>query len=84
MKKTAIFMMGLVAASAACAQDSKVESVPFEKCKSAIQVTAKNTGITPVTVADTTDENTVRFVASDGSVLVKCSRADNTMTSTAE
>jgi len=50
--------------------------MPFDQCLATISLAAAQTGVTPVNIVETTDLRIVRFVFSDGDLLVTCSRPD--------
>lgn len=84
MKKLSILMLALVASASSYAESSqtKSEMMSFEKCKRVIDVTAKDTGLPPIVIADTKDVKMVKFIVSDGDLLVTCSRPDGKMITT--
>ncbi|PKP68313.1 MAG: hypothetical protein CVT82_15675 [Alphaproteobacteria bacterium HGW-Alphaproteobacteria-4] len=48
----------------------------FEDCLSLIRRTASDLGVAPINIVETEIMRMVRFVASDGTVMVTCSRLD--------
>jgi len=48
----------------------------YEACIALIQATAEQVGQAPINVVETSELRIVRFITSDGSVLVSCSRPD--------
>jgi hypothetical protein len=56
---------------------SKVMS--YTECLSLVSRTATQLGVAPINIVETEDMRMVRFVASDGNVLVTCSRPDGTV-----
>lgn len=64
---------------AAAAQTETVKTMSFESCISNIQTISGQLGIVPVNIVETNDLRIVRFVTSDGNVLVTCSRPDRKM-----
>ena len=68
-----------VAPIAATAQTETVKTMGFDACISNIQTISGQLGIVPVNIVETSDLRIVRFVTSDGNVLVTCSRPDRKM-----
>ena len=58
---------------------SRSESMSFNECLRVIQRTAENLGLAPKNIVETKDLRMVRFLTSEGSVLVTCSRPDQKM-----
>lgn len=58
------------------AQESTSRSMSFENCLQVIRNTSQQLGVAPRNIVETSDLRMVRFVTSDGSVLVSCSRPD--------
>lgn len=61
------------------AVETVTKSVRFEACLNIISSMASELGTAPVNIVETKDLRMVRFVTSDGSVLVTCSRPDRKM-----
>jgi hypothetical protein len=66
----------------ASAMESQSRPMGFEQCLELIRNTATQLGVAPKNVVETSTVRIVRFVTSDGSVLVTCSRADQKVTIT--
>ncbi|MBK8174810.1 MAG: hypothetical protein IPK66_05925 [Rhodospirillales bacterium] len=56
--------------------ESKTISMTFENCQLLIRRTADQVGQAPINIVDSEILRMVRFVTSDGSVLVTCSKPD--------
>lgn len=56
--------------------ESRSMYMSYDKCLLLISRTATQLGVAPINIAETNDLRMVRFVASDGTVLVTCSRLD--------
>jgi hypothetical protein len=56
--------------------ESKSVAMSFDDCLSLIRRTATDLGVAPINIVETDIMRMVRFVASDGTVLVTCSRPD--------
>jgi hypothetical protein len=61
------------------AASSQAVSMSFDVCLARIRSTSTQLGVAPINIAETTDVRMVRFVTSDGSVLITCSRPDGKM-----
>jgi hypothetical protein len=59
--------------------DGQSVAMSFEDCLSRIREFAGRYGGAPINVVETNDVRIVRFAASDGSVLISCSRPDRKM-----
>jgi F0F1-type ATP synthase assembly protein I len=66
-------------ASSAAQLESSSKSMSFERCISTIQDMSGQLGVAPNNIVETDVMRMVRFRASDGSVLVTCSRPDQRM-----
>ncbi|TSA38017.1 MAG: hypothetical protein D4R63_12020 [Methylococcaceae bacterium] len=55
---------------------STSKSMSYEECLQVIQRTATQLGVAPINIVETTVMRMVRFLTSDGSVLVTCSEPD--------
>jgi hypothetical protein len=63
----------------AYAQRTERRPMSFEACLASIRSVATELRSAPINVVETTDLRIVRFMTSDGSVLVTCSRPDGAM-----
>ena len=75
---TIVLMLAAFSVSAH-AQRSERRPMSFEACLAAIRNVAVELRSTPVNIVETNDLRIVRFLTSDGSVLVTCSRPDGAM-----
>ena len=66
-------------AAAQTSPETETRSMPFGQCLSLIQASAANLGAAPVHLVDTDTMRMVRFLFSDGSVLITCSAVNNTL-----
>ena len=55
------------------------QQMPFDQCLAVIQASAADLGVAPVDIVETDTVRMVRFLFSDGSVLITCSAIGNTM-----
>jgi hypothetical protein len=51
----------------------------FDSCLSRIREMGSKFGVAPINIVETRELRVVRFITSDGSVLVSCSRPDQNM-----
>jgi hypothetical protein len=58
---------------------SKSEYMSYGECLTRISQASQDLGVAPINIVETNDLRVVRFVTSDGSVLVTCSREDGKM-----
>lgn len=82
MLRSKISILALIAvlvSSAAYAQRTERRPMSFEACLASIRSVATELRSAPVNVVETSDLRIVRFLTSDGSVLVTCSRPDGAM-----
>jgi hypothetical protein len=73
---------GLALAAVSCKAaepEEHARSMTFEACVGVIESAASHLGLVYADIADTDTLRVVRFPVSDGSVLVTCSRFDDTM-----
>jgi hypothetical protein len=73
---------GLVLAAVPCnaaESEEHAQSMDFDACVAVIESAASELGLAYADIADTDTLRVVRFPVSDGSVLVTCSRFDDTM-----
>ena len=68
-----------LASSTQAAPTSQSVSMSFEACLAKIRSTSSQLGVAPINIAETDDLRMVRYVTSDGSVLITCSRPDGKM-----
>ena len=68
-----------LAPTAAIAQKSTSKAMGFEDCLRTIRGVAADLGVAPINIIETNDVRIVRFLTSDGSVLITCSRPDRKM-----
>lgn len=61
------------------AQQSTSKSMSFSNCLKVIRNTSQQLGIAPRNIVETNDLRMVKFVTSNGEVLVTCSRPDRKM-----
>ena len=61
------------------AQESTSQVMSFSDCLKVIRNTSQQLGIAPRNIVETNDLRMVKFVTSDGHVLVTCSRPDRKM-----
>ena len=61
------------------AQQSTSKSMSFSNCLKVIRNTSQQLGIAPRNIVETNDLGMVKFVTSNGEVLVTCSRPDRKM-----
>ena len=61
------------------AQQSTSKSMSFSNCLKVIRNTSQQLGIAPRNIVETNDLRMVKFVTSNGEVLVTCSRPDQKM-----
>jgi hypothetical protein len=74
----ALVSFGVVAAP----ESTKTAPMPFKECLAIIAEVTQETGAMPVTLANTSDLRAVRINADDGSVTIRCSRAEGIVTIT--
>jgi hypothetical protein len=55
---------------------SESKSMGFDECLKSIRLLAESIGQAPINIVETDSVRMVRFISSDGSVLVTCSRPD--------
>ena len=70
--------LAALSVSSASAQ-TQTRSMSFEECLATIRQVASDLAVAPVNIVETNILRIVRFVTSDGSVLVSCSQPDNKM-----
>jgi len=73
---------GLALAAVSCKAaepEEHTQSMDFDACVGVIESAATQLGLAYADIADTDTLRVVRFPVSDGSVLVTCSRFDDTM-----
>jgi hypothetical protein len=75
----AVFVVSLISAQSANAQQTTTERMSFEDCQKTITNAASDLGVDPINIVDMNDLRMVRFPITDGSVLVACSRPERTM-----
>jgi hypothetical protein len=71
-------LLAALFAGVAQAQTDTVK-IPFDACISRIREMGSRFGVTPINIVETRELRVVRFITSDGSVLVSCSRPDQNM-----
>ncbi|WP_323015481.1 hypothetical protein [Devosia sp.] len=64
---------------AQAAVESQAVSMSFEACLGKIRSTAAQLGQAPINIAETNELRMVKFLTSDGSVMITCSRPDGRM-----
>jgi len=76
----AVFVLVLVAVPCHAAEpEAYARDMDFDECSRVIESAARQLGLAYADIADTDTLRVVRFPVSDGSVLVTCSRFDDTM-----
>ena len=66
-------------APARAATETQTQYIGFDQCLRVIRDIAARLGMAPINIVETNVLRMVRFVTSDGSVLVTCSRPDRKM-----
>ncbi len=66
-------------AAAQTSPETETRSMPFGACLSLIEASAVDLGAAPVNLVVTDTMRMVRFLFSDGSVLITCSAVNNTL-----
>ena len=74
-----VVLMSVAFSVSAHAQRSERRPMSFEACLASIRTVAVELRSAPVNIVETNDLRIVRFLTSDGSVLVTCSRPDGAM-----
>jgi len=74
-----VAMLALATTANAQKPQSDTTSMSFEDCLNRIRTISGRFGIAPVNIVETNDLRVVRFLTSDGTVLVTCSRPDRKM-----
>ena len=69
-------------AAAAASESTKTAPMPFKECLAIIAEVAQETRVMLMTLANTGDLRAVRIDADDGSVTIRCSRAEGIVTIT--
>ena len=75
----AVFVVSLISAQSANAQETTTERMSFEDCQKAITTAAFDLRVDPINIVDMNDLRMVRFPIADGSVLVACSLPERKM-----
>ena len=61
------------------AQETETQDMSFDSCVGLIAKMATQFGVAPINIVETTALRIVRFTATDGSVVMTCSRDDGKM-----
>lgn len=62
--------------------ESTSQAMSYEKCIAVIAATGEKLNAMPINIVFTDDIRMVKFLTSDGAVMVTCSRKDNIMVTT--
>jgi hypothetical protein len=74
-----VAMLALATTANAQKPQSESVSISFEDCLKRIRTISGQFGIAPVNIVETNDLRVARFLTSDGSLLVTCSKPDRKM-----
>jgi hypothetical protein len=77
MPKYVAFAFILFTTTQILAEESTTRDMSFEDCLRTIRKVASDLGVAPINIVETDILRIVRFLTSDGSVLVTCSKPDN-------
>ncbi len=75
----ALPLVSLSTPASAKVLEEKTINMSFDSCLKLIRSQSSELTIAPVNIVETNILRVVRFVLSDGSVLISCSKLDNTM-----
>lgn len=77
--RTGAVASALIISAPALALETETTPMSFEACLATIRQVSSQLGAVPINIVETDILRVVRFVTSDGSVLVTCSQPDQKM-----